>query len=120
MCIYRSSENFTNPAAARGSLSISDNRHYRKCYRRRQASSGPLVFPNKRNRYAYRKEIGEAFATPICRRGTTRLSLHQSCSPIDRNGDQTGERVKHETTPLSSQRELLCCIRLSRSRHNTV
>ena len=52
-------------------------------------------------------------------RGTTRLSLHQSYSPIDRNGDQAGELVKHEITP-SSQREFFCCINMSRSRHNTV
>lgn len=45
-------------------------------------------------------------------RGTTRLSLRQSCSPIDRNGDQEGELVKHETTPLSSQRAFFCCIRM--------
>src|SRR5206468_10939213 len=52
-------------------------------------------------------------------RGTTRLSLHQSCSPIDRNGDQAGELVKHEITP-SSQRAFFCCINMRRSRHNTV
>ena len=56
--------------------------------------------------------MGRFFKTP------PQLSPNPS-SAIDRNGDQAGELVKHEIIP-SSQREFFCCIKMSRSRHNTV